>query len=248
MHDQEAIRSGLSNQEFFLEYLPTVSLKDGRCVGCEALIRWRHNGRVIPPLEFIPIIENTALSGPITYWVIDNVAQQLGSWLREHRDVHISVNIPPGILGHTGLSAAIANSNLIDTIDQLIVEITERGMPDKVDVIPSNRGTKRRARVALDDAIMTETSLVTLSQSRVDIVKIDKPFIDRILRDDCPTGQIATLEKLLRGKKHVTIAEGVETAAQAEHLKRLGVDMAQGWYFSSPLSAQDFKKYFDAHR
>ena len=247
MFELDTIQHGLDNREFFLEYLPTMTLRERRCVGCEALIRWRHSNRVIPPLEFIPLIENTPLSGPVTYWVVDTVAHELGSWLREQKDVHVSINIPPGLLGHAGLVKAIAHSNLLDVIDQLVVEVTERGLPKKVGSVKSEKNSQR-ARVAMDDTAMTNASLVTLSQSSVDVVKMDKPFVDQILRDDCSPEKKATLSKLLQGKKHVIVAEGVETEEQAQHLRELGVDLAQGWLFSAPLRAADFKTFFAAHR
>ena len=247
MIDLETVKSGLLNREFFLEYLPTVALKDNRCVGCEALIRWRRGQRVIPPLEFIPLIESTLLAGTVTYWVIENIAQELGPWLREHDDVHISMNIPPGLLGHAGLISAIANSNLLDVIDQLVVEVTEGGMPAKHNGVALARPPDG-ARVALDDSALTAASLVTLSQSRIDIVKIDRPFIDQLLKPDCPGEKLATLSELVRSGKYLLVAEGVETPAQAERLRQLGVDLAQGWHFSRPLSAPDFGRYFAQHR
>ncbi|MEO7855212.1 MAG: EAL domain-containing protein, partial [Rubrivivax sp.] len=82
MIDTDDIRRGLAAGEFFLEYLPTVSLLDGRCIGAEALVRWRRDGVVVPPLEFVPIAENTPVIGLLTYWVIDTVAAEVSEWLR----------------------------------------------------------------------------------------------------------------------------------------------------------------------
>jgi len=99
----DAIQAGLNQGEFFLEYLPTISLADGRCVGAEALARWRRPSGGVPPLEFIPLIERTPLSGLFTYWVMETVAEELGGWLREHGEAHISINVPPEIVGRGGL-------------------------------------------------------------------------------------------------------------------------------------------------
>jgi sensor c-di-GMP phosphodiesterase-like protein len=247
MIDLEAIRTGLDRREFFLEYLPTVALGDRRCVGCEALIRWRRDGRVVPPLQFIPLIENTELAGLVTDWVIEAIAQELGDWLREHEDVHISLNVPPAVLGQGGVAAAIANSNLIDVIGQLVVEVAERTVARDNNVIPFNAAA-RRARIAMDDTALTEASLITLSRSRIDIVKIDKPFVDQLQRQEPAAAKLAALAKLRRDGKHILVAEGVESAAQAERLQQLGVHLAQGWYFSHPLSAEHFRNYFDANR
>ncbi|HMJ83656.1 MAG TPA: EAL domain-containing protein, partial [Vicinamibacterales bacterium] len=81
----DTIRDGLAQGEFFLEYLPTVTLADGRCVGAEALSRWRRSSGVLQPEEFIHLIEGTHLSGMLTYWVFETVAKELGGWLRVHK-------------------------------------------------------------------------------------------------------------------------------------------------------------------
>jgi sensor c-di-GMP phosphodiesterase-like protein len=80
--DQEAVREALARGELFLEYLPLIAVPEGRCVGAEALVRWRRSDRVVMPNEFTPLIEETPLSGLLTYWVIETVAVELGGWLR----------------------------------------------------------------------------------------------------------------------------------------------------------------------
>lgn len=107
MKTLEQIRTGLTNSEFFLEYMPTISLNDNNCVGAEALIRWQHGNELVAPDEFISIVENTPLSGLITYWVIEQVARDLGDWLRTHDNVHIGINIPPDVLGRGGLDTQL---------------------------------------------------------------------------------------------------------------------------------------------
>ena len=92
----DAIRDGLVQGEFFLEYLPTVSLADGRCVGAEALARWRRSSGVVQPDDFIPLIEGTHLSGMLTYWVLETVAKELGDWLRAHKEFEHRRQCPPG--------------------------------------------------------------------------------------------------------------------------------------------------------
>ena len=89
MIELNAIQEGLAKGEFFLEYQPICSLKSNHCVGAEALSRWRRGPTVVPPDEFIPYIENTPLSGLLTYWVIETVGRELGSWLRAHAGGHL---------------------------------------------------------------------------------------------------------------------------------------------------------------
>src|SRR5580765_7351332 len=134
MIDFDAIRSGLDGGEFFLEYLPTISLDDSHCVGAEALIRWRRPSGIAPPHDFIPVAENTPLSGLITYWVVETVGEELGEWLRAHDDVHVSINVPPEVLGRGGLEYAATKAGLNDLITKIVWEVTERGIPDKLGV------------------------------------------------------------------------------------------------------------------
>ena len=93
MISADAIRDGLVQGEFFLEYLPTISLADGRCVGAEALARWRRSSGVLQPDEFIPFVEGTHLAGMLTYWVLETVATELGDWLRVHKEVNVDANV-----------------------------------------------------------------------------------------------------------------------------------------------------------
>src|SRR5262245_4087783 len=119
----DTIREGLQHREFFLEYMPTISLADGRCVGAEALSRWRRPAGVVPPAEFIPVIEGTHLSGLLTYWVIETVATELGAWLQDHEETHIGINVPPEVLGRGGLEYAATKAGLAELRRQLIMEV-----------------------------------------------------------------------------------------------------------------------------
>jgi sensor c-di-GMP phosphodiesterase-like protein len=123
----DAIKDGLSQGEFFLEYLPIVSLADGQCTGAEALTRWRRSSGIVQPDEFIHLIEGTHLSGMLTYWVLETVAKELGDWLRAHPEAQICVNVPPEILGRGGLEYAAMKTGLSKMRDQIILEVTERG-------------------------------------------------------------------------------------------------------------------------
>jgi sensor c-di-GMP phosphodiesterase-like protein len=242
------VRAALYGGDLFLEYLPIVSLQDHRCVGGEALIRWRRGSRIVEPLEFIPQIENTPMSGLVTYWVIDRVAHELASWLRAHDGVHLAINIPPEVFGRGGLEYAAAKSDLLDIAYKFVLEITERGVPDKLGVDELNARPRGGVLVALDDVCASDASLLVVSQVRVDIVKIDKSCVDQMIRENWSPKKISALSSLIRAADVAAIAEGVETGAQVEILRNAGIGMAQGWFFSHPLSAADFMAYFSAHR
>src|SRR4051794_24468731 len=104
------IRGGLARGEFFLEYLPTISLPDGRCLGAEALLRWRRPGGVVPPGDFIPVAEKSPLAGLLTYRVIELVTLELDAWLEANRDAYIGINAPPELLGRGGMAYAALRS------------------------------------------------------------------------------------------------------------------------------------------
>lgn len=241
----EEIGAGLDNSEFYLEYVPTMTLEDGKCVGAEALIRWRHQGEVILPMQFIPAIENTPLSGLITYWVIEEIARDFVGWLKAHKDVHLSINIPPEILGRGGLLYVARKSGLMEVADQMILEITERGCPDTVAL--NSMRHKGHTRIAIDDFGTGDVNLLQLSQMRADILKIDKYFVDQIQSPKLMPRIIKGLTAFALAMDLEMIAEGVESGLQVKALSDLGVHMAQGWYFSRSLIASEFIKFHAAH-
>ena len=242
------IRAGLENGEFFLEYLPTISLKNNHCVGAEALIRWQHPSGVVPALDFIPLVENTPLSGLITYWVIETAAQELGAWLRTNNNIHLSINVPPEVLGRGALEYVAKKSGLMEVVNKIILEITERGIPDKLGLDAISDMHSFGVRVALDDVWVSNANPVITCRTRADILKIDKAFMDTMLLESWSPKNMLSLSNLLRTSDIDVIAEGVESAIQVEILREAGIPMAQGWYFSRPLSAKSFEAFFYANK
>jgi len=241
------VRAALYGGELFLEYQPVVTLLDARCVGGEALIRWRRGARVVSPKEFIPLIEDTPVSGLLTYWVIDTVAQELGAWLRTHGAAHLAINVPPEVFGRGGLEYAAAKSGVLGLANQFVVEVTERGVPDRLGIRELNSMPRRGVLVALDDVCTSESSILIALEARVDILKLEKSCVDSITRDDFSVKEVSALSSLIRSADISIVAEGVETSAQVGKLREAGIGMAQGWLFSRPLPAADFMKYFAAH-
>ena len=250
MIDLEAIRAGLKSGEFFLEYHPIVSLADQRCVGCEALIRWMHSSELLMPDRFIPLVENTPVAGLLTYWVIDTAAAELGSWLREHEDVYLSINVPPEILGRGGLEYAAVRSGLMDVAHKLVLEITERGVPDRIGVEALNAlaTSKTKVRIALDDVHLNGANLVVLARAHVHIIKIvASPAASSLEKNKSELSRLESLVGLMGEGDFNIVVEGIESEQQAEMFRTLGVPFAQGRYFSQSLSAAPFKQYFQSH-
>jgi sensor c-di-GMP phosphodiesterase-like protein len=248
MYSLEEIRTGFEANEFILEYLPTISLSNQSCVGAEALIRWRRADQVVPPLEFVPQIESSPLSGPMTYWIIERVAMELGDWLREQEGVHISINVPPELFGRGGLHYAVQKSNLSDVSNKLMMEVTERGLPDAMGIAAIADARRAGVLVALDDLNMNETNIVVLSRIHTDVVKFDKSFADQMLQPDWKPEDIEGLSALITSTCFKVLVEGIETARQADIVKDAGVHLAQGFFFSPPLPAPRFMEYFSAHQ
>lgn len=242
--DPAAIRKGLQANEFFLEYLPVVSLRDGRCLGAEALIRWRRDGRIVPPLEFIPVTERTPLSGLITLWVADKLAEELLDWLRQNPDAFIMLNVPPEIVGRGGLEHVTKKSGLFTYAKQVVLELTERGVPDTLGIEALGETFGLGLRVALDDVTFAGgPNLAVLARCQFAFLKLDRVLIEQIQPGSPSPAWLSSLRPFLAAAPTAAIAEGVETKFQADVLRDASVSAAQGFYFSKPLPVGDFLAY-----
>ena len=247
MIELDEIYQGLKSGQFLLEYQPIVALDDHRCWGAEALIRWQRDQHLVMPADFIPLIESTPVSGMLTYWVIDRIADDLGEWLRAHRDVSISVNVPPEILGRGGLEYAANKNGLLEIADQIILEITEEGIPDRLGLEALNTAHERTGvRIALDDVSLSGANLALLSRLAFDFIKIDRVLMDELEHNGPGPAWLNGLSTLLQSNSLRVIAEGVETAEQLDRLKAAGIPLAQGFALSRPLNAERLKAFHAA--
>lgn len=241
------VRDALLSGDLFLEYLPIVDLQNfNRCIGAEALVRWRRAGQVVMPMEFVPAIEGTPVAGLLTYWVIDTVEAELGEWLRSHPQAHLSINVPPEILGRGGLEYAARRSHLIDVRAQIVLEITERGIPDALGIEELRELETDSVQIALDDVGVDDNNLLVLFQAPVDIIKLDKRVADEI-EAMTANPSIRGILSLVRASHRTVIAEGVERVEQADMLRDAGVSWAQGWLYSRSIPADDFIRWHAEH-
>ena len=197
-------------------------------------------------MEFIPLIENTVLSGPITYWLIENIVQELGEWLRVQDHGFISINIPPELFGRGGLWYVASKNGMLDVANKIVVEVTERGIPDNLGLQGLLEAKELGFRVCLDDINVTNEQLMVYARSNIDLIKIDKAVADKMLDSDWDEKEIASLAPFTRHAAINVIAEGVETEFQRDIFQKLGVPMAQGWYFSHPLSAKGLVEFYNS--
>lgn len=239
----DAVHAAILRDELFLEYLPTMALQEGgRCVGCEALVRWRRGEEIIYPADFVPLIEETPLSGTLTYWVFDTVARELGDWLREHHHAYVAINIPPEVLGRGALEYVSRKANLFEIRKQIVLEITERGFPDRLGIEELEGLVREHRLIAMDDVDLDETNFIVLSRQPVPIIKLDRKFVENITdADSAALRQIAGFVQL---QNHYVVAEGVQTPEQERLLKEAGVQYVQGWLYSRPVSAEGFQAFY----
>ena len=237
------IEEGLRRRELFLEYLPFVELATGCCVGAEALIRWRRPACIVQPLEFLDRIEDTYVTGALAYYVLEELAHDLLAWLNE-TDAFLSFNVPPEIVGRGGLHYVLTQTGLWDVRHKLIAEIVERGVLDRLGIDTLNRVSEAGLRLALDDVGIAGANPVVLARCHVDMVKLDRRLVAQVHQGQPLPCGLAAIATLLQTGGITTVAEGVESAEQVDMLLATGVRLAQGFYFSPPLSAAAFKAFF----
>lgn len=245
-----ALRHALANGQFQVHYQLQVSNKNGRMTGAEALLRWRHPllGDV-SPAEFIPVAEDSGLILPIGEWVLRSAVQQLKRWISSgHPPISIAVNLSAVQFRHPGLLdmvTRILNEERLPP-QYLELELTEGvAMYDPQEAITvMNNLHKLGIRLSIDDFGTGYSSLNYLKKFKVYKLKIDQSFVRDIntdLEDKAIVAAIISMSKSLGLK---TIAEGVETAEQLDLLRTQGCDEAQGYYYSKPISADQFERLF----
>jgi len=240
---EHALRHALERQELVVHYQPRVSLRDGRVVGMESLLRWQHPEMgLISPMDFIPLAEETGLIVAIGEWVIDKACRQTRAWLDAGLSVPpVAINLSARQFRAETLATAITDALRTHGLEarQLELEITESTAMVDVDKAVATLGQLRALGVALalDDFGTGYSSLAYLKRFPINYLKIDKAFVRDLTWDpDDAAICIATIN-LAHSLKLQVIAEGVETAGQMEYLRRHGCDEMQGFYFSKPLPA-----------
>lgn len=227
-------------------YQPVINLRTGALAGCEVLCRWeKKNGEVVPPGAFIEYAELTGLALPMTVSLMQQVKADLGGICRDMPDIKISINLFEGHFRDGNVvddvHTIFANSSI--NFRQLVFEITERKPLEKMAQAQSVIAGLHAlgCRLAMDDAGTGHSNLAYLQTLGVDVVKIDRVFVDMIKADGPPVPVLDGLISMARDLGTEIVAEGVETEAQALYLRARGVVHAQGYLFAPALKAGAFR-------
>jgi len=241
------LRLGLSRDEFAVHYQPILELESGRCIGVEALLRWRHpRYDLVRPEVFIPVAEKTGILPELTDWLLRNVSRDIGA-LDGMDPLRISVNVAPSQL-LAGTAAPLINSIAESPLpaERLLLEITENSLvegqtPGYHSAIAQLRGFG--AEFALDDFGVGFSSLENIVALDVRYLKIDKSFVRAIGRDDRRVLVLDGLIELAHKLGLDVIAEGIERDEERDYLMTRDVRYGQGWLFSPALPVADLRRY-----
>jgi diguanylate cyclase (GGDEF)-like protein/PAS domain S-box-containing protein len=251
LETESALRRALDGNEIVVYFQPVIDLATGRAVGAEALARWAHPTRgLVLPDEFIPLAEESGLIVQLGASVLMSACEQVADWRRLSpalATLEVAVNLSARQLLHP---------TMIDTVRQalgqsglaphaLCLEITESVLLDDADLAASvvNKLKSLGVRIALDDFGTGFSSLTYLKRLPVDVLKIDRSFVQDLGASRGDAAIVAGVIDLANSFAMSTVAEGVETAAQARELATLGCGRAQGYLWSKPVPAADALEY-----
>jgi diguanylate cyclase (GGDEF)-like protein/PAS domain S-box-containing protein len=250
LETENLLHRAIERGEFRVFYQPIISLTETRCVGAEALVRWQHPERgLVPPYEFINLAEETGMIVPMGDWVLNEACRQGARWKAERPDAEpfcVAVNLSGRQLAYPGLANQVSNALEESGFDAplLCLEITESVlMEDAEATIVAIKALKALGvRLSIDDFGTGYSSLGYLKRFPVDLVKVDRSFVDGLGTEAEDSAIVAAVVSLGHALGLRVVAEGVETELQLAELIALGCDEAQGFYFAPPQSAPDLSE------
>lgn len=242
LRTEASLHDALKNEEFLLHYQPKFDIKTGKILACEALIRWKKDGRLISPLSFIPVAEETGIIIPIGRWVIEEACKTLREWkIKYNFALPIAVNVA---------SQQFADASLVPDIKQLAlryqispelleIEITETSLMNDIELAISKLQQLKSAGfgIAVDDFGTGYSSLSYLRHLPITTMKIDRCFVTDLPQESAIASTILMLGKQLNLK---VVAEGIETEEQLNWLSSNECQIGQGFYFSKPVEHDEF--------
>lgn len=247
---QTDLKKALIKEEFILYYQPIISLSTQELIGFEALVRWNHPQEgLIPPIEFISLAEETGLIIDLGNWVFLEACRQAQVWKKQYEKA-ASLKISINLSGHQ-----INEVNLVENIDRICnltqldpkfirMEITENILIKNHQIINDlfQQIKERKIQICIDDFGTGYSSLSYLHNFELDILKIDKSFIQRNLNELKTIKILKTIIDVAYNFGMDVVAEGIETEQQSKILQDLGCKLGQGYFFGHPLNAKIFEK------
>ncbi|MBB5707761.1 putative bifunctional diguanylate cyclase/phosphodiesterase [Sphingopyxis panaciterrulae] len=241
---ETALRSAIEEDRLRLAFQPLVELATGKVAGFEALARWDNGeGQPVPPTEFIPVAEDSGLIVPLGQWAIGKAAQVLAEWDALNGgapvDCYFSVNVSAIQLVRDDVAAVVRDALAANRIggERLMIELTESAIIGDPDLALSVLSELKAldARIAMDDFGTGYSNLAYLQRLPIDVLKIDRSFVDHMVEDRDKAAIVRTIQSLAEVLGMRTTAEGVETADQARLLSALGCDFGQGFLLARPM-------------
>jgi len=244
---ESKMKLAIKNNEFEMYYQPQVDIKTGKIISAEALIRWNDPKKgLIPPNDFIPIAEESALINDIGEWVTKTVCKQAKIWQDKGLHITIAINLSPNQLKYQNIPQMIDNSLQSSKCNPklLEIEITESAIMQNVkEGLELLHTIKARGiRIAIDDFGTGYSSLAYLKQFPIDVLKIDKSFVDNLPFNPDDTAITKAIISMSKALGYQVLAEGVETKEQLEFLKAENCDIYQGYYKSQPITVEEFEE------
>jgi diguanylate cyclase (GGDEF)-like protein/PAS domain S-box-containing protein len=240
---EENLQKAVEEQQFVVHYQPIVQVDGGLITGVEALVRWMHPNRgIVAPAEFIPLAEETGLIIPIGRWVLEQACAQVKQWQSQflsETQLKVSVNLSVRQFQQANLLQDV--TRVLDTTglspDSLILEITESILVhDSTAAVQKLKELKELGvQLALDDFGTGYSSLSYLRRFPIDVLKIDKSFIDDVHTDSEESALARAILQIGEALHLRTVAEGIELEEQAKELRALGCEEGQGYFFARPL-------------
>lgn len=242
---ERQLQRAITRHQLELHYQPIIDLKTRQCAGVEALLRWPGaQGPIMSPTEFIPLAENEGLIAQITDYVIQDVFSDLGTFLHRNPRVYVSINLAASDFLSSRLLVVLKEKTRQYRIDpqQIKIEVTERAFLDVPKAAPIIQAFRTAGyEVAIDDFGTGYSNLYNLYSLNVDILKIDKSFVDSLMDGSSSSHLIVEhIIEMAQSLRLKIIAEGVEKEEQVRWLCKRGVHFCQGWYFARAMPPQAF--------
>lgn len=249
---ESCMESALKNKEFKIVYQPKVFANNEKIAGAEALIRWNKDGKTIPPNKFIPLFEKNKFIIKLDLYIFEQVCKDMSEWKEKYNFIPtVSINVSKAhFVSEEFIKeyVKITDKYKIDR-SNIDIEITESAMIDNdIDVLKILNHIKLEGfTISIDDFGTGYSSLSMLQSMPIDILKIDKVFVDKadLESDKNIINYIMFMASQLGVR---TIVEGVETKEQIEFIRKIKCDIIQGYYYSKPLEKEEFENYFNKNK